>query len=234
MKRIKIVGLCLIALVAMSAVVASGAQGATYFKCVKKKDGNYTAAGCPESSKSVGKGKFERESAVGVTYSSKTGTATLSTPDVGGKVVCSKSVDTGKITGPSEDEDTVTFEKCTTEGKKCESAGEPAGDIKTNTLKTVLISDTETEFTAEGGPGAFQAEFECEGLKIRTKGSTIGHTTKPAANTASKSSTVTFSGEENLLTEISIDGGLEYLGPFPSEEATTATDKNSAELGAEP
>jgi hypothetical protein len=246
MKRIKIVGLCLVAVFAMTAFAASAAQAnPTYFKCVKKKDGNYSAKGCPTSSKVAGTGKYERESAVGTTYSSKTGTATLSTPDLGGKVVCSKSKDTGKITGESTDEDTVTFEKCTTEGKKCTSAGESAGKIKTNTLFTELVEVEPgvigVKFTADVGgksdPAADQAEFNCEGLLIRTHGFTIGTITSPAVGTGSKSTTVKFAGEEELRTEVSIDGGVEWIGEefggFPSEELVTATDKNGAELGAE-
>ena len=66
MKRIKVVGLCLVAAFAMTAFVASAAQAQpTYFKCVKKKGGNYSAKGCPASSKVAGTGKYERESAVG-------------------------------------------------------------------------------------------------------------------------------------------------------------------------
>jgi hypothetical protein len=48
---------------------------------------------------------------------------------------------------------------------------------------------------------------------------------------ASKKATMTFAGEENLPDEASIDGGKEYLGPFPSEWNATASVTNSAELG---
>jgi len=245
MKRIRIVGLCLVAVFAMAAVAASAAQAApTYFTCVKAAKegktytGKYTAKGCTNASKVETGGKYERASAVGVTMKSKSGTATLSTPDLGGKVVCSKSKGTGKVTGASTDEQLVEFEKCTSEGKKCTSSGAKAGDIVTKPLATELVgseSAPEDRFTAIGGSGNYQAEFDCEGLLIRTKGFTDGLITSPAAGTASKSSTVTFEGEENLRTEVSIDGGAEWIGSefggFPSEEKVTASVKNSAELG---
>ncbi|HTU78348.1 MAG TPA: hypothetical protein VMF09_06265, partial [Solirubrobacteraceae bacterium] len=41
---------------------------------------------------------------------------------------------------------------------------------------------------------------------------------------------VKFAGEENLLTEVSIDGGKEYLGPFPSEEKVEGVDTNKSAL----
>ena len=61
MKRIKVVGLCLVAVFAMSAIVASGAQatGAEFGQCVAKKKGEYTTATCAVKSVKAHKGKFE-------------------------------------------------------------------------------------------------------------------------------------------------------------------------------
>jgi hypothetical protein len=224
----------LIAVVAMGALFATAgqAEAAEYFTCVKaspKNTGNYTDKECSVKAGTPGTGKYERASAVGITYASKTKTAVLSTPAIGGKVTCKKSTGTSKITSATTDEDEVTFVDCTSEGKPCQNAGGSSGVIKTNTLLTTVVSATETEFTSLTGRSGYQAEFECGGVPIRTKGFTIGHTTSPAAEHANKKSTVTFSGEENLETEVNIGAG--FIGPFPSEENTTASNKYSEAVG---
>jgi hypothetical protein len=64
MKRIKVVGLCLVAVFAFSALAVSSAGAAiTYKSCVKakvKNTGNYTAKTCSAASKVAGTGKYER------------------------------------------------------------------------------------------------------------------------------------------------------------------------------
>ena len=238
MKRIRIVGLCILAACAMTAVVASAAQAAPEYKAclkLKKAEGKYSNSTCTKV-ESKGKGKYELGSATGVTYTSKTGEAVLSTPDLGGKVTCEKSKDKGKITGPTTDEDQVTFEKCTTEGKKCSSKGETgkkAGTVVTAELETKLVEKEgkpAVEYVSKSGVEGYQAEFDCEGLLIRTKGYTIGVITSPEEGVYSLKTDVKFAGEENLLTEVSIDGGKEYLGPFPSEEKVEGVDTNKSAL----
>jgi hypothetical protein len=59
MKRIKVVGLCLVAVFAFSALVASGAQAATYRSCVSQKKGEYTTSTCTTKSAKPHKGHFE-------------------------------------------------------------------------------------------------------------------------------------------------------------------------------
>jgi hypothetical protein len=59
MKRIKVVGLCLVAVFAFSAMVASGAQAATYKTCVAQKHGEFTDSACSVKSAKAHKGKFE-------------------------------------------------------------------------------------------------------------------------------------------------------------------------------
>lgn len=62
MKRIKVVGLCLVAVFAMSAIIASGAQAATgaeYGQCIAKKKAEYTTGTCAVKSAKAHKGKFE-------------------------------------------------------------------------------------------------------------------------------------------------------------------------------
>jgi len=208
------------------AVSAARAAGPEYFTCVKMRNGNWSA-NC-EVQETPGQGSAERESAVGVTYSSKSGTAVLSTPAIGGKVTCKKSTGAGTITGPQTDEDTVTFSGCSSEGKPCESAGERSGEIKTNTLETTLVErepgTAYVQFAAAGGPEGFQAEYECSGVLLRTKGFTDALIT----NSGNKKTELAFAGEENLLTEVNVGDG--FIGPFPSEENADVTDKDSKPL----
>jgi hypothetical protein len=61
MKRLEIVGLCTLAVLATGALAASAAQaaGAEYGQCVEQKKGEYTEANCATKSKVAKKGKFE-------------------------------------------------------------------------------------------------------------------------------------------------------------------------------
>jgi hypothetical protein len=59
MKRIKVVGLCLVAVFAFSAMVASGAQAATFKTCIPMKHGEYTNSTCSTKSVKAHKGSFE-------------------------------------------------------------------------------------------------------------------------------------------------------------------------------
>jgi hypothetical protein len=59
MKRIRIVGLCLLAVFALTAVAASSASAGTYYKCAAQKKGEYTESGCKTKSAKAKKGKFE-------------------------------------------------------------------------------------------------------------------------------------------------------------------------------
>jgi hypothetical protein len=263
MRRIKIMGLCLVAVFAFSAIGVSAAQAGEYGVCKKIpetaakadqgkwEDKNCTKAAVLPYSETVGHdGEYEwfpgitahTASAAGgygsnvslgyFNFTDKTGTAVLSTPALGGKVTCTASTSTGKITAPTEDRDTVTFTGCETEGKKCASAGQAAGTIKTNLLKTDVIDEpgpvVKIKFTAAGAPvppdpNAEQAEFECEGLKIRTHGFTEGTDTKNV-NVMNTISEQTFANEENLETEVnSAATGNTWVGPFKSEENTTGT-----------
>ena len=183
--------------------------GEKFFTCVKASPKNTGKYSDKECSNNVGSGgKYERASAVGIKDASKTKTAVLSTPAIGGKVTCKKSAGTSLITGAKTDEDLVTFSDCTSEGKPCQNIGGASGVIKTNPLLTTLVSATETEFTSLSGRGGIQAEFECGGVVIKTKGYTIGHTTSPAAGHANKKATVKFEGETNLETEVSVVPGV--------------------------
>ena len=61
MKRIRIVGLCLVAVFALTAVIASSAQAGKYYKCSAVKKGFYSESGCKTRDEKKGKpkGHFE-------------------------------------------------------------------------------------------------------------------------------------------------------------------------------
>jgi hypothetical protein len=248
MKRIRIVGLCLLAAFATTALAASAAQaaGPEYFSCVKAAKvgktytGQYSAKTCAMSGLKVD-GKYERASAVGITYTSKTKTATLTTPGLG-KVVCRKATGVGTIVSATEDEDVVTFHDCETLGKSCHSLEptvEPAGTIVTFPLMTKLglIAPGEVGVDYYGLP--LIAYFLCgEEVLITDSGSVIGVITSPLEAAYKKAATdfagngleqvpTKFEGEEEDTLVTKIEG----VGTFSSIEETESSQKNGAELG---
>lgn len=271
MKRIRIAGLCLVAVFALAAVAASAASASPeYGRCVAQKHGKYSDGACtvldekkgkPKGSKEwvpgpaptcvpqkhgfysdsgcttldekKGKGKGGFEKAGGPGYTSTGGLGVLETPSFGGPVVCQTQTGVGSVTGATTDLDQVTFSECETNGKKCNSAGEGVGVIKTLALETELTEpvpgEVNTKFQAVGGAANFQAEFDCEGLLVRTKGYVSGTTTP--TNVMTTTETAKFGvgkGEQALLTEISINGGVSWLGPAPSTETTEGTVTNNS------
>jgi hypothetical protein len=159
MKRIRIVGLCLIATFAISIVassVASAAQPVFYTKA---------AIG------SVGEP---------VPFTGTLGAAFLEGKS-GTKITCTGGTATGEVTGPTTTKGNVTtFTGCETSGFKCES-GATEGVIVTNVLEGTLGNVTATiagvrlynETTKKGGE---LAAFSCAGgaVPVKVKGSVIG------------------------------------------------------------
>jgi hypothetical protein len=144
MKRIKIMGLCVVAVFALSAMAASSASAALpnvilhlFALCVKATktgktyNGHFSAKTCAPSSKVATNGKYELASAVGDKGTSKSKTSTLysyipkseSEPWTGGTVVgtvvCKKSAGTTEIINNEQILTSIKFEDCSSEGKKC-------------------------------------------------------------------------------------------------------------------
>jgi hypothetical protein len=224
MKRIKIMGLALVAVFAFSAMAVASASATPVVQhlfqlCVKAKkvgkvySGNYTGSKCTQATFVATNGKYTLVSAVGDKTTSKSATSTLysyipaseTEPWTGGTVVgtvvCKKSAGTGTITSNALLLSVINFETCTSEGKKCTSPGNTKGDIKTFPLSAELkLSDTESGpllvsvATPQSGlaenPNNYDAEFNCEGLEVKTSGSSIGMLTGNEGS-ASKTSTDT-------------------------------------------
>jgi hypothetical protein len=245
MKRIRMMGLALVAVFAFSAMVASAAQAGEYGTCVKtvkvnkKYTGNYTDANCTVVN-AKHEGEYEWAPTPVGSHIKTTDTSTTATlKSALGSVVCKKSKSTGEITGPKTDTEIVTFETCETSKKKCTSvqAGEKVGNITTYLLDTSLIDHGEkglsgkepvegevwTQFvSSEHEP--YQAQFTCVGVPgvFEVSGSLSGVNTINV-NKMSTTGTVTFTekgGEQDLILT---DTALGFTGP--SEEITIGKTK---------
>jgi hypothetical protein len=158
MKRIRIVGLCLVAVFAIS-IAASSASAAPVF---------YTKAGIGEVGKTV-------------KFTGTLGAAFLEGAN-GSKITCEGGTATGEVTGPTTAKNNITtFTGCVTQGFKCNSAGDPEGTIKTKVLQGSLGGLTATLpglrlFDEAEGKGGKLAEFSCAGgaIAVLVKGSVIG------------------------------------------------------------
>jgi len=221
MKRIRIVGLCLVAVFALSAVVAAAAQAAApeYLTCNKvakaeKGKGKWNDKECSKESKGGAKeGEYEAggswETLKKKGFKGKNGVSTLDSyipeneaePWTGGTVVgsvtCKNAKSVGEITGPKLSTVTVVFASCTSEGKKCTShqVGEKVGDITTEELDATLVNvEGKPASLVKGNNGEGKsAEFSCEGLAIKTFGNLNGLISGNTEGKYKKTSTQTFS-----------------------------------------
>jgi hypothetical protein len=225
MRRIRIVGICLVAAFAVGAVVAASASAAprpTYKTCFKvspKGSGRFDNKECTKESKG---GKMEGDYELGEWNQGKeaspkvkgtNGIFTLTSYIKGirivGSISCTKGKWVGNVTGPSQSTVTATLEKCTTSGEVCTSKGAKTGDIVTNPLSATLILIGKEpvrvgvliKAAAEGGA---LAEFSCGAESIRWFGSVDGEESENVGK-VSKQATSTFAvnagGEQVVNSE---------------------------------
>jgi len=191
----KIMGLCLVAVFAVTAFAASSALALPEIgRCTSSTVGKYKNNACTEKASSTEKGntnKFEfhkgaAAEGVGSTgFSSAGGEGVLETVS-GTKITCETQSASGKYDQDAglikEVEGVIaTFKGCSLPllGVKCNTVGAPEGEIKTNLLKGPLgyISGEKTktpvvgqELTPEKAKGQFAA-FECtSSVKVVVKG----------------------------------------------------------------
>ncbi len=156
MKRISVVGLCIAAVFAFSAMTVSSASAAVllhlFMECIKKKGGNYASKECTPGSKVGGTGKYELQEVSKekllpnseATFMTLGKTATLysyipakeAEPLAGGAVVgtvvCKSSKGLGQTVNAMLATLTITFKSCTSEGKVCTGvADKTRGNITT-------------------------------------------------------------------------------------------------------
>lgn len=234
MKRMRILGLALVAVFAFAAMTAAGASAAKpqWKACVKaavKNTGEFSDKNCSVSAGGTGKYNLVAGIGKGKGFKGKGGEATLHNviPGKGDiKVVCKSFKDAGSVVAPSGVvKVTSTFSKCTSLGSPCTS-GKKKETIETSSLAGELgyLNKAHTaageSLTSEAAPGSgFLAQFECEGLaKVRVHGAVIGSLSP--FGSISKESTTSFT-----------------VGPFLGELApgyTPLTNDPAFEEGAEP
>lgn len=244
MKHIKIVGLCLVAVLAFSAVAAATASASErpeFLKCgktpkVEKKQptGEFSNKECTEAQ---AEGKYRLEAvAEGTPVTGKSKAATF---NVDGKVVkCKKSTSEGTLFTQFEDHVTITFSKCGVNGSSKEPCG-TEGTITTGPLDADLFFANEEEKEAVlalfGEAGTF-AEFTCgtetiaiEGVVVGTvKNSKKGATFTFAVNGSNEQAVKTLwnfgefgpvtleSGGKEATLEMTDEQGPKGVGVFPS------------------
>jgi len=144
MRRIRIVGLCLVAVFAMSAIASAtaSAEAPEMGQCLKKKVKSlpgYTTSKCTVEATEVAKGSFEwvpGAIAGKNTFSTTGGVATLLTTK-GESVTCESEESTGEYlttANNKEESTTVTFKKCSSGGLTCTTEGKAAGELVTKPL----------------------------------------------------------------------------------------------------
>lgn len=236
MRRIKIAGLCLMAVFAMSAVAATGASAANpeYGRCLKvtvKKLSNYDSAKCIKTaSEDVGteaeklkKGNFEWTTTLvkkGFTAVNKPTTiATLETK-AGTKVTCTGLSSAGEYTGlKTVTISQTTFSGCESGGIKCNTPAAGTGVIKVKELLGELgVYQKGAPSTKDkignllwpngGTPtsGSELVEFNCAGLVVKVKNAVISPVT---SNSMKKVATVKFTAAKGVQKPNAFVGGPE-------------------------
>jgi len=212
MKRMRILGLALVAVFALVAITAGAASAKPVWKvCAKtepKNTGNFSDKLCSVSQPGTGKYELVAGIGKGKGFKGKGGEATLHNviPGKGDiKVICESFKDAGSIVAPSGvAKVTSTFKGCKSLGAPCKTEGGKNETIETKSLAGELgyMNKAHTavgeSLTSEAAPGSgYLAEFECEGLaKVRVHGAVIG--TMAPFGVVTKESTTTFSVGEFL------------------------------------
>jgi hypothetical protein len=198
-RRIRIVGLCLLAVFALGAVVASAAQAAPEFgQCVKTEKkgkvykGQYTNKECTHKTTAEKEAKGGKENK----YKWEGGPGHKATFLAKGKIVkltigaveieCKKSSGTGSVIDSATVTATFTFTGCLEPNhlnEKCESSKAELGEIETDALvgkleetvgKEVRINFAHKAAGNEPAPSEPWVVFNCPGEKFTLTGNLAG------------------------------------------------------------
>jgi hypothetical protein len=234
MRRIRIAGLCLVAVFVMGAVFAGAASAANpeYGRCIKegaKEVSKYDNSKCIKlasedpgtEAEKIKKGSYVWHTGVvktGFTAALKPSTiATLETK-AGTKVTCTGLSAAGKYTGLT----TVSVQKtdftgCESGGIKCNTTGAGTGVIKVKELEGelgVITKGTPSTkdkignvlFPAGGSPtsGSEFVEFACGGLTVKVKNSVISPV---SANAMKLTATVKYTAAKGVQKPTKFVGG---------------------------
>jgi hypothetical protein len=203
MKRMRIVGLALVALVAMGIASASASAEPVFF------------------------GKAEIGKAVGnVKYSGTGGTSFLEGHTSKLKIECKTASASGEVTGPTTSNKNVThFANCEIAGLAlpCESTGAAAKEIVTEPLLAELGGITATSPGERLKPesGEYLAQFNCAsgGVLVKVTGSVIGTLSGATASTVEAGKLAT-----SMKLTLAQTGGIQKYTHFltgPSQQLTS-------------
>ena len=173
MRRIRIVGLCLVAVFAMSAIASATASAAApeFGQCLKKKVKSlpgYTTSKCTIEATEVSKGTYEWVPGAKTgenEFTTKGGVATLLTIK-GESVTCESEESSGtyNIGGNNKEEKTtVTFKKCSSGGLTCTTEGKAAGELVTKPLVGIVGFEKEPKVTDKTRKTVLQLHPEAAG-----------------------------------------------------------------------
>jgi hypothetical protein len=239
MKRMRILGLALVAVFALAAITAGAAMAEkpTWKVCVKaepKNTGEYENKECTTSTPGVGKYNLVAGIGKAKPFKGKGGKAVLHNviPEKGDiKVECESFKDAGEVVAPSGVVNVHSeFKKCKSLGFPCKTEGGKNETITTNLLAGELgwMDKAHTQagesLTSQAAPGTgYLAEFECEGeAKVRVHGAVIGLVSP--AHVVQKESTASFAvneygiGQPNSLSNPpAFEEGAEPVGVLLTE-----------------
>jgi hypothetical protein len=203
MNRIRIVGVALVAVFALS-VVASSATASPVF---------YT------------KVEYGGTANTPVKFTGTLGAAFLEGSVSKSKIECSSGTASGEVTGPTTTKKNLTtFTGCKAQGFPCNSAGDPEGTIKTKNLEGEL-GDVKAGipgmrlFDEAGGKGAELAAFSCAGgaIAVKVKGSVIGQLSGAAGETVANGKFAA-SNKLTLAQSAGIQKFNKFIGEVGSEQ----------------
>jgi hypothetical protein len=224
MRRISLLGICLVAMLATSAIAVAGASAAPpelgrCVKVAKGRVGKYKDAGC-EKGEVTAKGTYEWEP--GAIKNKFTSTSAKSTFETVTKlrIACTSDADTGEYLpgNNKEDLETITDSGCAISGPvgstkvkgPCQSIGSPAGTIVTSPLRSLLgfiKAPNEVGVDLSSVTGGPIAELGCAGVVISITGSVI------APITPISKMTTTF--KEKFKAHIGIQSPEKFEGQPP-------------------
>jgi hypothetical protein len=184
MRRIRIAGLCLVAVFAMSAIASATASATApeFGKCLKKAvagGSGYSNSGCTKAVTGA-TAKYEWVAgAAGIKFTT-TGTAATLLTTKGETVTCTSENSTGAYLGGNnkEEETTVNFAGCKSNGLTCTTTGDASGELTTNPLIGIIGYEKPPTATAAktvlqlhpATPGHF-IDFKCtSALTIEVRG----------------------------------------------------------------
>ncbi len=184
MNRIRIIGLALVAVFAISAVAVASASAALpeFRQCQKvaiAKTGEWNNNICTEKN-ATKEGEFEKLPIKNnIKFTSTSGESVLKAGF--GSVKCKKDKDSGETVSPTHITVTVTFEECKDSlARTCTTAGQAAGVIKTFLLKGWLIylnppTNTTVGIFLDASVGTKFATWECGTEAFEVKSTEFGH-----------------------------------------------------------